>query len=151
MKAKEFGIRVVVLRTGIVLYKNGGVLRKLLFPFQLFLGGPMGSGRQWFPWIHLQDEVHAILFAMANERIDGPVNLTAPDCVRLSEFCDALGTALHRPSWLHVPAVLLKLALGEMAEPLLLHGQKVIPRKLLETGFKFQFPVLNDALQNLFD
>jgi uncharacterized protein (TIGR01777 family) len=149
LKSQEDGVRVVLLRTGIVLDKNGGALQKFLLPFQLFIGGPMGSGKQWFPWIHLQDEVSAILFAMENERITGPLNLAAPGSVRMSEFCRTLGIILHRPSWIHVPAFTLKLVLGEMAEPLLLHGQKMIPQKLIHAGFKFHFPTLEDALREL--
>jgi uncharacterized protein (TIGR01777 family) len=146
---QEDGVRVVLLRTGIVLDKNGGALRKFLLPFQFFLGGPIESGKQWFPWIHLQDEASAILFAMENERITGPLNLAAPDSVRMLEFCRTLGKILQRPSWMHVPAVLLKCVLGDMAEPLLLHGQKMIPQKLIEAGFKFQFPAVEDALKEL--
>jgi uncharacterized protein len=149
LKVQELGIRVVLLRTGIVLDANGGVLQKFLPLFRFFVGGPLGSGRQWFPWIHLHDEVRAILFAMENERIAGPLNLAAPESVRMTGFCRVLGNILHRQSWLHVPAYALKLALGEMAEPLLLHGQKIIPKKLLETGFTFEFPKLEDALMNL--
>ncbi|RPI02251.1 MAG: TIGR01777 family protein, partial [Ignavibacteriae bacterium] len=122
LRAQEEGLRVVLLRTGIVIDKNGGVLRKLLVPFRFFLGGPTGSGRQWFPWIHLQDEINAILYAMENDRLAGPLNLSAPGCVRMSEFCSAVGNILHRPSRVHVPGFFLKAALGEMAEPLLLHG-----------------------------
>jgi hypothetical protein len=149
LKVQEAGVRVVLLRTGIVLDKNGGALRKFLLPFQFFIGGPMGSGKQWFPWIHIRDEVAAILFAMENERITGPLNLAAPESVRMLEFCRKLGKILHRPSWMNVPAFVLKIALGEMAESLLLDGQKVIPQKLIDTGFKFQFPKLEGALRDL--
>jgi hypothetical protein len=149
LKAQEFGMRVVLLRTGVVLDRNGGALQKLLIPFRLFLGGPLGSGKQWFPWIHLQDEVSAILFVMENEYITGSLNLDAPESVRMLEFCKKLGKILRRPSWMHVPVFILKLAFGEMAEPLLLHGQKMIPKKLSDAGFKFQFPKLEDALRDL--
>jgi uncharacterized protein len=149
LKAQECNVRVVLLRTGIVLEKSAGVLQKLLFPFSLFIGGPLGSGTQWFPWIHVQDEVNAILFAMDHEEIDGPLNLAAPESVRMNEFCHRIGRILHRPSIFRVPAIALKLALGEMAEPLLLQGQKMIPQKLMEAGFKFQFPKLDDALNDL--
>jgi uncharacterized protein (TIGR01777 family) len=149
LKAQESGVRVVLLRTGIVLDKRGGALQKILLPFQFFFGGPLGSGKQWFPWIHLLDEIGAILFVMGNEHLSGPLNLAAPEPVRMSEFCRTLGKILRRPSWIHVPAWALKLALGEMAEPLLLHGQKVIPQKLIAAGFTFQFPTLEDALKEL--
>jgi len=149
LQAQDSGVRVVLLRTGVVLDRNGGALQKILLPFRLFIGGPMGSGKQWFPWIHLEDEVSAIVFAMENKRMSGPLNLASPDSIRMREFCRTLGKVLHRPSWIYVPAFALKLALGEMAEPLLLHGQKMIPQKLMDAGFKFQFPKLEDALRNL--
>jgi uncharacterized protein (TIGR01777 family) len=149
LKAQEFGVRVVLLRSGIVLDKNGGALRKILLPFHFFIGGPMGSGKQWFPWIHLQDEVSAILFSMENEHITGPINCAAPESVRMLEFCKTIGKILQRPSWVRVPAFLLKRVLGDMAEPLLLHGQKMIPQKLIDAGFEFQFPKLEEALREL--
>jgi uncharacterized protein (TIGR01777 family) len=149
MKAQAFGVRVVLLRTGIVLDKNGGALKKFLLPFRFFVGGPLGNGRQWFPWIHVQDEVNAILFAMEHEQIIGPVNLTAPHSVRMSEFCKVLGKVLRRPSWFSVPGFILKIALGDMAEPLLLDGQKAIPKKLLDARFQFQFQNIEDALREM--
>jgi uncharacterized protein (TIGR01777 family) len=149
LKVQEFGVRVVLLRTGIVLDKQGGALQNILRPFRFFIGGPLGSGRQWFPWIHLQDEVSAILFAMEHEHITGSLNLAAPESVRMTDFCRILGRILHRPSWMHTPSWILKLVLGEMAEPLLLHGQKMISQKLIDAGFKFQFPKLEDALKDL--
>ncbi len=149
LTAIKLAVRVVLLRTGIVLDKNNGALKKLLFPFKLFLGGSIGSGAQWFPWIHLQDEINAILFSIENNQINGPINLTAPQPVRMKEFCKILGNVMQRPSWLNVPSFILKLALGEMAESLLLHGQKVIPKKLIDSGFEFQFPELQDALKNI--
>jgi len=149
LKAQEYGMRIILLRTGIVLDKKSGALQKLLLPFRFFVGGPLGSGKQWFPWIHLHDAVKAIIFAMENEYITGPLNFAAPESVRMSEFCRKLGKILHRPSWMNVPAFVLKFALGEMAESLLLEGQKVIPQKLIDAGFKFQFPKLEGALRNL--
>jgi uncharacterized protein (TIGR01777 family) len=148
-KAQELGVRVVLLRTGIVLDKNEGALHKLLLPFRMFFGGYLGNGRQWFPWIHVQDEVNAILYALDHELINGPVNLAAPQPIRMIEFCNALGSVLHRPSWLPVPEFALRLMLGEMAEPLLFQGQKIIPQKLLEAGFKFRYPDLENALQDI--
>jgi uncharacterized protein len=148
-KAQELDVRVVLLRTGIVLARNEGALHKFLLPFRLFLGGPMGNGRQWFPWIHIEDEVNAILYIMEHQQIDGPVNLAAPQSVRMTEFCRTFGLELHRPSWLPMPEFVLRLMLGEMAEPLLFHGQKSIPKKLLEAGFKFQFQNLDNALHDI--
>ena len=115
----------------------------------MFFGGYLGNGRQWFPWIHVQDEVNAILYALDHELINGPVNLAAPQPIRMIEFCNALGSVLHRPSWLPVPEFALRLMLGEMAEPLLFQGQKIIPQKLLEAGFKFRYPDLENALQDI--
>ena len=149
LSAQELGVRVVLLRTGIVLDKQGGALQNILLPFRFFIGGPLGSGRQWFPWIHLQDEVSAILFAMENVNITGSLNLSAPESVRMTDFCRKLGRILHRPSRMYVPACIVKLVLGEMADPLLLHGQKMNPKKLIDNGFKFQFPNLEDALRDL--
>lgn len=149
LAAEQFGIRVVCIRTGIVLDKNGGALKKLLLPFKLFAGGPLGSGKQWFPWIHIEDEIGAILFALENQKLSGPVNLAAPESVNMKQFCSALGRAMHRPSWAPVPGFVLKIALGEMAESLLLGGQRVIPTKLSEAGYKFRFPELNAALRDV--
>jgi hypothetical protein len=148
-KAQELGVRVVLLRTGIVLDKNEGALHKLLLPFRMFFGGYLGNGRQWFPWIHVQDEVNAILFAMEHKQVTGAINLSAPESVRFSDFCNVLGKVLHRPSWLPVPEFALRLMLGEMAKPLLFQGQKIIPKKLLKAGFKFRYPNLENALQDI--
>lgn len=149
LKANSYGVRVVLLRTGIVLDKSEGALKKLLVPFNLFVGGPLGNGKQWFPWIHLKDEVDAIVFALKNKELFGPVNLTAPQTVSMNDFCKVLGKVLHRPSWLSVPSPVLKILLGEMAGPLLLQGQKVIPQKLLDSGFKFNFPELERSLEDI--
>jgi uncharacterized protein (TIGR01777 family) len=148
-KAEELGVRVVLPRTGIVLAARGGALPRMLLPFKLFIGGPLGSGTQWFPWIHLDDEIGALIVALENDQLSGPVNLAAPESVTMKQFCTALGNALHRPSWVPVPGVVLKIALGEMAGPLLLGGQRVIPRKLQEAGYSFKFPKLDDALRDV--
>lgn len=150
LKAEQFGVRVVLPRTGVVLDRNNGALPKMLLPFKLFLGGPLGSGRQWFPWIHIEDEVRALIFLGESEGIRGPVNLTAPESVTMEQFCAALAKTIHRPSWMPVPGFVLKLILGEMAGPLLLNGQKATPRKLLESGFEFLFPHIDVALRDLF-
>lgn len=148
--AKELGVRVVIPRTGIVLSLHGGALPRMVLPFKLYLGGPLGSGDQWFPWIHLDDEVGALLFVIENEKLEGAVNFAAPGSVTMKQFCAALGKAMHRPSWAPVPGIVLKVILGEMAGPLLLSGQRVIPRKLLEAGYKFRFPAVHEALQDIF-
>ncbi len=148
-EAERFGVRTVLMRTGIVLDTHGGALPKLLFPFKFFVGGPLGSGGQWFPWIHLEDEVGAFVFALDQKNLDGPVNLAAPESVTMKQFCDALGRVLRRPSWAPVPAFILRAALGEMADALLLGGQKQVPKKLLEYGYAFRHPTLAGALADL--
>jgi hypothetical protein len=146
--AERYGVRVVLPRSGVVLDRHAGALKKLLLPFRLFVGGPLGSGRQWFPWIHLEDEVGAILFAIESPAMTGPVNVVAPELVTMREFSSALGRALKRPSWAPVPAFLLKIALGEMSD-MVLKGQRTIPRRLLDAGYRFRFPRLDEALLDL--
>jgi uncharacterized protein (TIGR01777 family) len=120
----------------------------MCFPFRLFLGGVLGSGKQWFPWIHIADEVRAIRFLIAKEHAHGPHNLTAPGLVTHAELMHAIGRAMGRPSLLRVPACAVRLVLGQMSS-LLLEGQRVVPRRLLDLGFEFRFPVIEAALQNL--
>jgi uncharacterized protein (TIGR01777 family) len=141
------GMRCVQVRTGVVLSPQGGALEKMLPPFRAFVGGPIGSGKQWFPWIHLDDEIEAMLWLLDHE-VSGPVNLAAPGIVIMKDFAKALGKALHRPSWAPVPGGPLKLLLGEFAE-VLLAGQRAAPRKLLDSGFSFRFPELLPALQDV--
>jgi uncharacterized protein (TIGR01777 family) len=148
-KATDLGVRVVIPRTGVVLSAQGGALPRLLPPFRFFIGGPLGSGSQWFPWIHLDDEIGAMMFVVEKETIEGAVNFAAPGSVTMKEFCAALGKVLHRPSWAPVPGFVLKLILGEMAGPLLLQGQRVVPRKLLDAGYAFRFPTVYEALQDI--
>ena len=147
-RAQELGVRVALLRTGIVLGKGRGALAKMVPPFKLFLGGPLGSGRQWMPWIHIEDEVGMILFLMDNERASGAFNATAPNPVTMKEFSEALGNVLHRPSWAPVPAFALKLMLGEMAD-MLLSGQRATPDAALRLGYRFRYPTIEQALQSL--
>ncbi|MBF7730542.1 TIGR01777 family oxidoreductase [Pseudomonas sp. N040] len=148
--AEALGIRVVLVRTGLVLAAEGGFLQRLLPPFRLGLGGPIGNGRQWMPWIHLQDQVALIDFLLQHPAASGPYNACAPVPVRNREFSQALGRALHRPAFLPLPAALLKLGLGELAG-LLLGGQRAVPRRLLEAGFVFGFNTLDSALAELLD
>jgi uncharacterized protein (TIGR01777 family) len=148
-EARDASIRSVQVRTGVVLAKAGGALEQMLPPFKAFIGGPIGSGRQWFPWIHIEDEVAALLFAVDRDVLEGPVNLASPGIVTMKEFAKALGRALHRPSWAAVPAPALKLLLGEFAD-VLLAGQRAVPKKLQEAGFKFRFEKLEAALADLF-
>lgn len=146
---KSFGTRHVVIRTGVVLGADGGALPRLLTPFRLFLGGPLGSGKQWFPWIHLDDEVGAIRFLIERDDLDGAFNLTAPEPPTLKGFCRALGKAMGRPSWLPVPGFLLRLMFGEMAKEVLLSGQRAVPRRLLEAGYSFEYPGTMSALEHI--
>ena len=147
--AEKFGVRVVLLRTGIVLDTHAGIFPGLLRAFRFFLGGHFAGGNQWLPWIHVLDEVNAILFALENENISGAVNLCAPGILRQKDFCSLLGRVLNRPSAIPVPGMILKILLGEMAEQLLLQGQKAVPKKLADSGFRFSFPECEDALKNL--
>jgi uncharacterized protein (TIGR01777 family) len=145
-RAGEYGVRVIKARFGIVLGTGGGALKKMMVPFRFFGGGPLGSGRQWFPWVHRDDVIGAITFCLINPNISGPVNVTAPHIVKMSEFAHALGKAIHRPAWVPVPALVLKVALGEMAGTVI-SGQCVISRKLQDAGYAFRYPKLDEALR----
>ncbi len=145
---EEMGVRRAIARTGLVLSSDGGSLPPTLLPFRFFVGGPLGDGRQWWPWIHIRDEVRALAFLMTEERASGPFNLTAPNPVTNREFARVLGKVLGRPAALPAPAPVLRLALGEMAT-LLLDGQRAVPKRLLDLGFHFDFPDLEPALQDL--
>ena len=146
--AEEHGVRVVLLRTGIVLGKDGGALKKMLLPFKLFVGGSLGSGRQWFPWVHRDDVVSAILFALEKVALSGPVNVASPESVTMKEFCKRLGRVMRRPSWAPVPAFVLQIVLGEMSA-VVLTGQRVVPGKLEAAGYNFQYPKLDGALEDI--
>jgi hypothetical protein len=143
----ESGVRCVVIRTGVVLGNKGGALPGLMLPFRFFLGGHPGSGRQWFSWITLEDQVAAIKFLMENENLKGVFNLTSPKPVTMKRFCRKLGWTWRRPSWLFFPGFILKLALGEMANEMLLTGQRVYPKRLLDAGFEFKYPDVKEALK----
>lgn len=148
LRAEVLGLRVVLLRTGLVLAADGGFLQRLLPPFRLGLGGPIGSGRQWMPWIHLQDEIALIDFLLHHPQARGPYNACAPQPVRNKTFAQALGCVLHRPAFLPLPGLLLRVGLGELSV-LLLGGQRAVPRRLLEAGFRFSFADLDSALDDL--
>jgi uncharacterized protein len=146
--AKEAGIRVAHIRTGIVLSGRGGVLPKMVLPFKFGAGGKLGSGRQWMSWIALADEVEAIVHLLGDDTLSGPFNFTAPNPVTNADMTKAIGAALHRPTLLPAPAFALKTALGaEMAEELLLVSQRALPTRLLDSGFTFQHSELGDALR----
>ena len=143
--AATHGLRVVCMRTGIVL-GAGGALAKMALPFRFFVGGPIGSGRQWVPWIHITDAARAYLAAATDERYTGPINLVA-DSVRNAMLSRAIGQTLHRPSWLPVPGFALRVALGEFAD-YALHGRRVVPARLHELGFTWNHPDLTAALSS---
>jgi len=149
MTATRYGVRVVTLRTGLVLAIEGGVLSRLLTPFELGLGGPFGVGRHWMSWIHRDDLVRLIVHAIVTPDLAGPVNGTAPQPVTNAVFTRALGRALCRPAVIPVPAAPLRLALGDFAEELLLRGQRVIPGQALASGFRFIYPTIDMALTAL--
>jgi uncharacterized protein (TIGR01777 family) len=140
--------RLVLLRTGLVLARDGGALPRMALPFRLFVGGPLGDGRFWQPWIHIADVVGIILFALEDRRAEGPLNATAPEPVRNRDLARAIGRALHRPSALPVPAVAVRLALGEMGD-VALSSQRVLPAKALALGYRFRFPEVEGALRDL--
>jgi uncharacterized protein (TIGR01777 family) len=150
-RAASSAVRVVELRTGLVLARNGGALPRMLPPFWLGVGGPLASGRQYWPWIHVDDWVNLVRLTITTPALSGPVNVTAPHPVTNAEFSRHLGHAMHRPSLLPTPAFALKLLLGEMAEGLLLSGQRAVPTKALESDFVFRYPQVEAALANLFD
>jgi uncharacterized protein (TIGR01777 family) len=147
-KAEEHGVRVALLRSGIVLGKGKGALAKMVPPFKLFLGGRLGSGKQWMSWIHIDDEVSLIQFLMENDKARGPFNATAPNPVTMNEFARCLGRVLNRPAWAPVPASVLSLLLGEMAE-MLLAGQRALPQAAEQFGFRFKYKQAANALASL--
>ncbi len=144
--AKEKGARVVITRFGIVLGKNGGALGQMIPLFKFFLGGPLGSGRQWFSWVHMQDLAEAFGFLLQHPEISGAVNLCSPQPERNADLGKAIGNILHRPSFMPAPGFMIKLILGEFGS-VLLEGQRVIPRRLLDAGFKFKHPDIEEALK----
>ena len=148
MKALGLGIRAAVVRVGIALSTRGGALAKMLLPFRLGLGGPVGGGRQWMPWIHIDDVVAAYRYVVSHQDIVGAVNATAPNPVTNGDFSRALGRALGRPAVLPAPGFALKLLFGQMAE-IVLEGQRVLPKKLQESGFEFRHRDIEEALRDV--
>jgi uncharacterized protein len=142
--------RVVCIRTGLVIENGGGALPRMVLPFKFGAGGPLGSGRQYMPWIHRDDWVTLVRWTIATPAADGPINATAPNPVTNAEFSHALGRALHRPAFMPAPAFALRLALGEMADALLLSGQRAVPAKAERLGFRFRFTQLDEALRAIF-
>ncbi len=145
---EAMGVRRVVIRSGVVLHAMEGALPRMLLPFKLFVGGPLGSGRQWISWMHIADEAAAIRFLIEKEEAAGAFNLTTPHPLTNADFGRVVGRVLGRPAWMPAPAFALRLALGEMAT-VVLDGQRVVPRRLLALGFAFRFPEAEAALRNL--
>ncbi|MBS4202268.1 TIGR01777 family oxidoreductase [Bacillus sp. FJAT-49732] len=146
-QAEKFGIRTVYARLGVVLGK-GGALPLMALPYKMGFGGRVGSGNQWVPWVHQDDVAGLFLFAIENESISGPLNVTAPNLVKNNEFSKMIGRVLHRPHWFPVPSIAMKVILGEMSE-MLLRGQCVVPEKALQFGYTYQYPKLELALENI--
>ncbi len=150
MQAAAKGVRVAVMRFGVVLGKNGGALAKMIPAFKMFVGGSMGSGNQWFPWMHLEDLMAAILFIFEHQDVSGPHNFCAPNPVRYRELAKTLGDALGRPSFMPAPAFMIRLAMGEFGG-VFLASQRTIPDRLLKHGFSFQYPDIKGAIQAVVD
>jgi hypothetical protein len=146
---EELGVRRVVARTAVVLARENIIMKLMELPARLFVGGRLGDGRQYLPWIHIADQVGAIRFLLDNERARGNFNLIAPQAVTNAEFMHTLAQVLKRPYWFHVPAFMMRLALGEMST-IVLEGRQTLPRRLEEAGYPFRFPDLNLALRDLY-
>ena len=144
-QAEAKGIRVVLTRFGIILDRDGGAMAKMIAAFRFFLGGPLGNGEQWFPWIHMHDLLSAFQFIIENSGVNGPVNFCAPQPVRNKELAAKLGTALNRPAFMPAPAFMIKLLMGEFGESLL-NSQRAVPDKLEKLGFKFKYANMDSAL-----
>jgi hypothetical protein len=142
------GVRLATMRTGVVLSMKGGALPKHSLPFKMFVGGPVGSGKQWYPWIHIDDAVAGIRFLIETELAAGPINLTAPNPVTNAQFGRTIGKVMGRPAFMPAPAFAMKLLFGEMST-VLLDGQRVIPKALQDLGFTFKFPDVESALRDL--
>jgi uncharacterized protein (TIGR01777 family) len=147
-RAESTGVRVALIRTGIVLSKNGGALPRMLAPFKFFIGGKIGTGSQWMPWIHLEDHLGIIKYIIGRQSVSGAVNLSAPEPATMKEFARTLGKAMHRPSLFPVPGFVLKVMLGKMSS-LVLEGQRAVPKKILAAGYIFKFPQLDAALRDV--
>ena len=148
LQAQAKGIRVLTTRFGIVLGKNGGAMEKMIPAFRYFMGGPLGSGKQWFSWIHLNDLLAAMKFVLEHQDIDGPVNFCAPGAVRNRDFAKTLGMVLNRPAVMPAPGFMLRLVLGEFGTSLLF-SQRAIPDKLLHHGFEFKYPEAEAAIRSI--
>jgi len=148
LRAREKGVRVVTTRFGVVLGKNGGAMEKMITAFRYFVGGPLGTGRQWFPWIHLHDLLAAMQFVLEHKEMDGPVNFCAPHPVQNNDFAKTMGRVLNRPAVMPTPGFLLRLVLGEFGASLLF-SQRAVPDKLLNHGFNFEYPEVEPAIRQI--
>jgi uncharacterized protein (TIGR01777 family) len=148
LKAQAKGARVVITRFGIVMGEKGGALGQMIPLFKKYIGGPIGSGKQWFSWVHIKDLTEAFVFLLKHPEISGPVNVCSPNPVRNKDLARALGKVLHRPSFMPAPGFMIKLVLGEFGS-VILKGQRVIPKRLRENGFVFQYTDINQALQGI--
>ena len=148
LKARDKGARVVITRFGIVLGANGGALGQMIPLFRKFVGGPIGSGRQWFSWVHVEDLTEAFVFLLRHPELSGPFNVCSPNPVRNKDLARALGKTLHRPSFMPTPGFMIKLVLGEFGS-VILKGQRVVPRRLLDSGFVFQYPQIDKAVESV--
>jgi hypothetical protein len=147
-KAKDKSIRVAVMRFGVVLGKGGGALEKMVPPVRFFVGGPLGNGMQWFPWIHIEDLISAILFIIEKRAVEGTINFTAPEPARNIELIKTIAAILHRPSFMPAPSFMIRLALGEFGASLLA-SQRAVPDRLSKYGYKFKYPDIRTALKNI--
>ncbi len=147
-RAEDMGIRTVLLRNGIVLSKDGGALATMMTPFKLGVGGVVGSGKQWMSWISLSDLVGIVNYVLANEKMRGAVNVTSPNPVTNEEFTKTLGTVLYRPTFLPLPEFAVHMLMGEMGDALLLDSTRVVPKRLVDAGFEFEYPDLKTALEH---
>jgi len=148
LRATEKGVRVVIARFGVVLGQNGGAMQQMIPAFRFFVGGPLGSGRQWFPWIHLEDLILAVKFILDNKDVDGPVNFCAPGQVRNRDFAKAMGRVLSRPAVMPAPGFMIRTVLGEFGASLLL-SQRAAPEKLLSCGFNYKYPEIEAAIRDI--
>lgn len=148
MKAKAKGAQAVITRFGIVMGEKGGALTQLIPMFNRYLGGRIGNGKQWFSWIHIKDLTEAFVFLLKHPELSGPINVCSPNPVRNKDLAKALGKALHKPSFMPAPGFMVKLVMGEFGS-IVLKGQRVIPKRLLDSGFVFQYPDINAALQEI--
>jgi len=149
LKAEKLGVRLVLLRIAFVTGGEGSALGRIALPFRLFVGGPIGSGRQWFPWVHVADVTGVTRFALVHDHVRGPLNIAAPDAVTMKDFCSTLGRSLGRPSWVPVPGFAVRILVGELAD-MILGGQKAVPRDLQRSGYTFIYPKLSDALEEIY-